>query len=46
MRGLIFLLVVYIIKFILKELSKPVVSGVDQIINSINGMGIWRVVLL
>ena len=35
MRGIIFLVVVYIIKFIIKELSKPVVSDVDQMINFI-----------
>ena len=35
MRGLIFLLVVYIIKLIIKELNKPVDSDVDQIINTI-----------
>lgn len=35
MRSIIFLLVVYIIKLIIKELSKPVVSDVDQIINEI-----------
>lgn len=35
MRGIIFLFVVYIIKFIIKEISKPVVTDVDQIINSI-----------
>ena len=35
MRGLIFLVVVYIIKWLIDELSKPVVSDVDQIINSI-----------
>lgn len=36
MRGIIFLVVVYIIKFIIQELNKPVVSDVDQIINAIN----------
>ena len=35
MKGLIFLLVVYIIKLIIKELTTPAVSDVDQIINSI-----------
>jgi hypothetical protein len=35
MRSIIFLLVVYIIKLIIKELSNPVVSDVDQIINAI-----------
>lgn len=35
MRSIIFLLVVYIIKLIIKELSNPVVSDVDQIINDI-----------
>ena len=35
MRSVIFLLVVYIIKLIIKELTTPAVSDVDQIINSI-----------
>ena len=35
MRGIIFLFVVYIIKLLLKELSKPGVSDVDQLINTI-----------
>ena len=35
MRGLIFLLVVQIIKLIIKELNKPVVSEIDQIIDAI-----------
>ena len=35
MRGIIFLLVVYFIKFIIKELSKPEVSKVDELINAI-----------
>jgi hypothetical protein len=35
MRGLIFLLVVYIVKWIIDEISKPVVSDVDQIIYTI-----------
>ena len=35
MRGIIFLSVVYIIKLLLKELSKPDVSDVDQFINTI-----------
>jgi hypothetical protein len=35
MRGIVFLIVLYIIKVTIKELSKPVVTDVDQIINSI-----------
>ena len=35
MRGIIFLVIVWIIKFIIKELSKPVVSDIDKIINTI-----------
>lgn len=35
MRGIIFLFVVYIIKLLLKEISKPEVSDVDQLINNI-----------
>ena len=35
MRGLIFLLVVYIVKWIIDEISKPEVPNVDQIINFI-----------
>jgi hypothetical protein len=35
MRSIIFLLVVYIIKLIIKELTTPAVSDVDQIINAI-----------
>jgi hypothetical protein len=35
MRSIIFLLVVYIIKWLLDEISKPEVSDVDQIINAI-----------
>ena len=35
MRGLIFLVVVYSIKWFIDEISKPVVSDVDQIINTI-----------
>lgn len=35
MRSIIFLVVVYIIKFIIKELSKPEVSDMDQLINTI-----------
>ena len=35
MRGLIFLVIVYLIKFIIKELSKPEVSELDQLINKI-----------
>ena len=33
MRGIIFLVVFYIIKFIIKELSKPSVSEIDQLVN-------------
>jgi hypothetical protein len=35
MRGLIFLVIVYIVKWIIDEISKPEVPNVDQIINSI-----------
>jgi len=35
MRGLIFLLVVYIVKWIIDEISKPEAPDVDQIINAI-----------
>ncbi len=35
MRGLIFLVIVYIVKWIIDEISKPEVPDVDQIINSI-----------
>ena len=35
MRGIIFLLIVYFVKFIIKELSKPEVSKVDELINAI-----------
>lgn len=35
MRSIIFLLVVYIVKWIIDEISKPEVSDVDQIINTI-----------
>ena len=35
MRSIIFLVVVYIIKWLIDEISKPEVSDVDQIINSI-----------
>lgn len=35
MRSIIFLVIVYLIKFIIKELSKPEVSDVDQLINTI-----------
>lgn len=35
MKGIIFLVVVYIIKFIIDEISKPSVAEVDQIINTI-----------
>lgn len=35
MRGIIFLVVVYIIKLIIKELYNPEVSDVDQLINTI-----------
>lgn len=35
MRGVIFLVIVYIIKLIIKELTTPAVSNVDKIINSI-----------
>ena len=35
MRSIIFLLVVYIIKLVIKELTTPAVSDVDQIINTI-----------
>ena len=35
MRGLIFLVIVYIVKWIIDEMSKPEVPDVDQIINSI-----------
>ncbi len=35
MRGLIFLVIVYIIKWIIDEISKSEVPDVDQIINSI-----------
>ena len=35
MKGLIFLLVVYILKWLVDEISKPEVSEVDQIINTI-----------
>ena len=35
MRGLIFLALVYAIKWVVDEISKPVVSDVDQIINTI-----------
>lgn len=35
MKGLIFLLVVYILKWLVNEISKPEVSEVDQIINTI-----------
>ena len=35
MRGLIFLVIVYIVKWIIDEISKPEVPDVDQIINAI-----------
>ena len=35
MRSIIFLVIVYLIKIIIKELSKPVVSDIDEIINTI-----------
>lgn len=35
MKGLIFLSVVYILKWLVDEISKPEVSEVDQIINTI-----------
>jgi hypothetical protein len=35
MRGLIFLLFVYIVKWIIDEISKPEAPDVDQIINAI-----------
>jgi hypothetical protein len=35
MRGLIFLVIVYIVKWIIDEISKPVDLDVDQIINAI-----------
>ena len=35
MKGLIFLLVVYIVKWIIDEISKPQAPDVDQIINTI-----------
>ena len=35
MRGLIFLLVVYIVKWIIDEISKPEDSDVDELINDI-----------
>jgi hypothetical protein len=35
MRGIIFLLIVYFIKFLIKELSKPEVHKVDELINHI-----------
>jgi hypothetical protein len=35
MRGLIFLVIVYIVKWIIDEISKSEVPDVDQIINSI-----------
>ena len=35
MNSLIFLIVVFLIKLIVRDLNKPVVSDVDQIINSI-----------
>ena len=35
MRAIIFLLLVYFVKFIIKELSKPEVSKVDELINAI-----------
>ena len=36
MNSLIFLIVVFLIKLIVRDLNKPVVSDVDQIINAIN----------
>jgi hypothetical protein len=35
MNSLIFLIVVFLIKLIVRDLNKPVVSEVDQIINAI-----------
>lgn len=35
MRGLIFLVIVYIVKWIIDEISNPEATDVDQIINSI-----------
>ena len=35
MRGLIFLFVVYLVKILIKELSKALISEVDQLINTI-----------
>jgi len=35
MRGLIFLVIVYLIKWLIDEISKPEVSKVDEIINTI-----------
>ena len=35
MKGLIFLTIVYILKWLVDELSKPKVSEVDEIINSV-----------
>jgi hypothetical protein len=35
MRGIIFLLVVYFVKFLIKELSKPEVNQIDELINAI-----------
>ena len=35
MRGIIFLLIVYIVKWIIDEISKPEAPDVDQIINTI-----------
>jgi hypothetical protein len=35
MRTIIFLLVVYFVKFLIKELSKPEVSKIDELINAI-----------
>jgi len=36
MRGIIFLIIVYLVKFIIKELSKSEVFKVDELINAIS----------
>ena len=35
MRGIIFLVIIYFVKFLIKELSKPEVSKIDELINAI-----------